>query len=85
MEFLRFIFSDRWIFFGFAALEALTIAGTLDLVKACKRNRKITVVRMGKSVHTTIENATKEEAKNAVLTADYKPDGEEEGQCANRK
>lgn len=52
-------------------------SGVIELVKACKRNRKVTVVKMGASVHTTIENATKDEAQNAVLSAAYAPNGEE--------
>jgi hypothetical protein len=34
---------------------------------------------MGRSIHTTIENATKDEAQNAVISAAYAPDGEEQG------
>lgn len=83
MEFLQFVFSSFWVWLGFVIMLLMIGGGLIELVKACKRGRKITVVRTGKSVHTTIENATKEEAKNAVLTADYKPDGEEEEQCAN--
>ncbi len=77
MEFLRFIFSSFWVWLGFLILVSMIGSGVIELVKACKRNRKVTVVKMGASVHTTIENATKDEAQNAVLSAAYAPNGEE--------
>lgn len=78
MEFLRFIFSSFWVWLGFLILVSMIGGGVIELVKACKRNRKVTVVRMGASIHTTIENATKDEAQNAVITAAYAPGGEEQ-------
>lgn len=77
MEFWRFIFSSFWVWLGFVILVSMVGSGVIELVKACKRNRKVTVVKMGASVHTTIENATKDEAQNAVLSAAYAPNGEE--------
>ena len=79
MEFLRFIFSSFWVWLGFVILVSMVGGGVIELVKACRRNRKVTVVRMGRSIHTTIENATKDEAQNAVISAAYAPDGEEQG------
>ena len=79
MEFLRFIFSSFWVWLGFVILVSMIGGGVIELVKACRRNRKVTVVRMGRSNHTTIENATKDEAQNAVISAAYAPDGEEQG------
>ena len=79
MEFLRFIFSSFWVWLGFVILVSMTGGGVIELVKACRRNRKVTVVRMGRSIHTTIENATKDEAQNAVISEAYAPDGEEQG------
>lgn len=78
MEFLQFIFSSFWVWLGFLILVSMIGGGVIELVKACKRNRKVTVVKMGASVHTTIENATKDEAQNAVLSAAYAPNGEEQ-------
>lgn len=79
MEFWRFIFSSFWVWLGFVILVSMIGGGVIELVKACRRNRKVTVVRMGRSIHTTIENATKDEAQNAVISAAYAPDGEEQG------
>ena len=78
IEFLRFIFSSFWVWLGFLILVSMIGGGVIELVKACKRNRKVTVVRMGASIHTTIENATKDEAQHAVLSAAYAPNGEEQ-------
>ena len=79
MEFLRFIFSSFWVWLGFVILVSMIGGGVIELVKACRRNRKVTVVKMGASIHTTIENATKDEAQNAVISEAYAPDGEEQG------
>lgn len=79
MEFWRLIFSSFWVWLGFVILVSMIGGGVIELVKACRRNRKVTVVRMGRSIHTTIENATKDEAQNAVISAAYAPDGEEQG------
>lgn len=74
----KFIFSSFWVWLGFVIMLLMIGGGVIELVKACKRGRKVTVVRMGASVHTTIENATKDEAQNAVITAAYAPNGEEQ-------
>lgn len=79
MEFLRFVFSGFWVWLGFMLLVSMVGGGVIELAEACKRGRKVTVVKMGASVHTTIENATKDEAQNAVLLAAYALDGKERG------
>lgn len=79
MVFLFYIFSNFWTWLGFVILVAEISGGVVELVKACKRNRKVTVVKDGEHIHTTIENATKDEAKNAVLSAAYTPNGKEQG------
>jgi len=73
MEFLRFIFSSFWVLCGFMALVALFFSGTIELVKACKRNRKVTAYRIGNRWHVQIENASKGEAQHAIISADYAP------------
>lgn len=51
----------------------------IELVKACKRNRKVTAYRIGDRWHVEVENATKDEAKSIMITAAYAPGGEEQG------
>ena len=66
MEFLRFIFSSFWVWAGFLVLVAVVLNGAAELVKACKRNRKITAYRIGERYHVTVENATRKDAAEAV-------------------
>ena len=66
MEFLRFIFSSFWVWAGFLVLVAVVLSGAAELVKACKRNRKITAYRIGERYHVTVENATRKDAAEAV-------------------
>ena len=66
MEFLRFIFSSFWVWAGFLVLVAVALSGAAELVKACKRNRKITAYRIGERYHVTVENATRRDAVEAV-------------------
>lgn len=73
MEFLRFIFSSFWVWLGFIILASLMVGGVLELVKACKRNRKVTAYRIGDRWHVEIENASKEEAEHAMISAAYAP------------
>lgn len=82
MGFWQFIFSSFWRWLGFIILVLIIGDGVIGLVKACKRNRKVTVVRMGASIKTTIEDATEGEAKNAIISAAYAPgeESEQEGQ-----
>ena len=79
MEFLRFIFSSFWVLLGFVILVSMTGGGVIELVKACKRNRKVTAYRIGDRWHVEVENATKDEAKSIMITAAYAPGGEEQG------
>lgn len=77
MEFLRFIFSSFWVWLGFIILVCVVGYELVELVKTCKRSRKVSVVRVGSSINATIENATKAEAQKAVITAAYMSNGEE--------
>lgn len=78
MEFLRFIFSSFWVWLGFVILVGTIGNSIVETVKACKRGRKVSVVKMGACVNTTIENATKDDAQNAVITAVCASGGEEQ-------
>lgn len=76
MEFLKFIFSSFWTWLGFlillsAAAGAVKYAleGLGELVKACKRNRKVEACRVGEHWSVSVENASKEDAMNALLAA----------------
>jgi len=77
MEFLRFIFSSFWVWLGFMILVSMVGGGMIELVKACKRGRKVTAYRIDKRWHVEVENATKDEAKSIMITAAYAPEGEE--------
>lgn len=66
MEFLRFIFSSFWVWAGFLVLVAVVLNGAVELVKACKQNRKITAYRIGERYHVTVENANRRDAAEAV-------------------
>ena len=79
MEFLRFIFSSFWVWLGFFILVSMIGGGVIELVRACKRNRKVTAYQIGGQWHVTIENATKKEAQNAVISAAYATRGEGQG------
>jgi len=67
MEFLRFIFSNVWVWAGFTILLSVIGDGLTGLVKVCKRNRKITGCRIGQHWHLDIENASKEDAQKALM------------------
>ena len=58
MEFLRFIFSSFWVWLGFFILLSMIGGGVIELMKACKRNRKVTGYRIGQRWHVQIENAS---------------------------
>ena len=77
MILLEFIFSSFWVWLGFTILVSMIGGGMIELVKACKRNRKVTAYRIGDRWHVTVENATKDEAQNAVISAAYAQNGEE--------
>ena len=77
MEFLRFVFSSFWVWLGFIILVSVAGSGVIELVRACRRDRKVTVVRMGTQVQMTVENATKEGVQNTAVSAAAVPEREE--------
>ncbi len=83
MEFLRFIFSSFWVWLGFVILLSLIGGGMLELVKACKRNRRATAYRIGQRWHVEVENASKEDVQQITISAAYAPDGEDTGEDSN--
>ena len=79
MEFLRFIFSSFWVWLGFTILLSLIGGGVLELVKACKRNRKVMAYQIGTRWHVEIENASKDDVRGVMVAAAYAPgDGNDE-------
>lgn len=67
MEFVRFIFSDIWIWLGCFAMLVFTLSGITSIIKAVKPNKKISVFPDkdgGQSA--VIENATLEDVKWVV-------------------
>ena len=83
MEFLRFIFSSFWVWLGFVILLSLIGGGMLELVKACKRNRRATAYRIGQRWHVEVENASMEDVQQITISAAYAPDGEDTGEDSN--
>ncbi len=71
MEFLRFIFSSVWVWAGFTILLSAIGDGLIGLVKACKRNRRITGYRIGQHWHIDIENASKGDAQKALVLMEH--------------
>lgn len=66
MEFLRFIFSSFWVWLGFIILICAIGSEMTGLVKACKHMRKITGYRMDERWHIEIEDASAEDARQAI-------------------
>ena len=58
MEFWRFIFSSFWVWLGFVILVSMVGGGVIELVKACKRNRKVSGYRVG---HPSMKEDAKRE------------------------
>lgn len=90
MEFLRFIFSSFWVWLGFVIMLLMIGGGVIELAKACKRNRKVKGYRIGQSWQVEIEDASKEDAQTAIMSAAYGggcagENGEEEEPCTNRE
>lgn len=83
MEFLRFIFSSFWVWLGFVILAATVGGGLAELIKACKRNRKVTRYRIGQRWHVEIENASAADVQQAIVSADYAPGSETEQEDQN--
>ncbi len=67
MEFLRLIFSSFWAWVGFVLLVGVVLNGTAEIVKACKRNRKVRLYKESGGWAIEIENATSGDAINATL------------------
>jgi len=57
MELIRFIFSSFWVWLGVVILVCTVCGYVVELVKALRRNRKITARRTEEQVTITIENA----------------------------
>lgn len=66
MELIHFILSDFSIWSRTVALVYLILFGMADLVKACKRNRKVSITHIGKEWHITVENASAKDIDVAV-------------------
>ncbi len=77
MEFLRFILSSFWVWLGFVILLSMIGGGVLELVKACKRNRKVTAYQIGTRWRVEIENASGDDVRGVMVSAAYGHGGEE--------
>ena len=73
MEFWRFIFSSFWVWLGFAILLSMVGGGIIELVKACKRKRKVTGYRIDGRWHIEIEDASAADVQQAIVSAAYEP------------
>ena len=82
MEFLRFIFSSFWVWLGFIIMLSMIGGGMIELVKACKRNRKVSGYRVGQRWKLDVEKASAEDAQNAFIAVTCAPgeEPEQEGQ-----
>ena len=69
MEFVRVIFSSFWAWLGFIILVSVIGGGVIELVKACKPNRKIKAYRIGNRWYFEAENVTRAEVEDAVTSA----------------
>ena len=76
MEFLRFIFSSFWVWLGFVILVSMVGGGIIELVKACKRNRKVSGYRVGQRWKLDVENASADDVQHAFIAVTCAPDGE---------
>lgn len=76
MEFLRFIFSSFWVWLGFIILLSMVGGGIIELVKACKRNRKVSGYRVGQRWKLDAENASADDVQHAFVAVTCAPDGE---------
>jgi len=63
----------EFLWLGFIILLSMIGSGVIELVKTCKRNRKVTAYRIGNRWHVQIENASKGEAQHAIISAAYAP------------
>lgn len=74
MEFLRFIFSSFWVWLGFIILVSMVGGGIIELVKACKRNRKVSGYRVGQRWKLDVENASADDVQHAFISVTCAPD-----------
>ena len=84
MALLRFLFSRFWVWLEFVILVVMIGGVLVALVKACKRNRKVTAYQIGERWHVEIENATEKDAHHVMISAAY-GHGEEDGECISQK
>ena len=69
MDFLQFIFSSSWVWLGFVILVSMIGGGMIELVKACKRSRKVTGYRVGENWRIEIEDASAADVRQTVVSA----------------
>lgn len=68
MEFLRFIFSSPWIYFGFLLLLCCILKYTVDLVKALRAKRKVHTLKASDGGWLVlVENATHNDVETAMV------------------
>ena len=68
MEFLRFIFSSFWVWLGFTILVSMVGSGVIELVRACRRERKVSGYRIGQQWRMEIEGASAADARSAFAS-----------------
>lgn len=66
MEFIKFVLSGFWVWLGFVVLVGLVLQQLVELVKACKKTRKVAMYRMGDVYRVEIENATNRDVEKAL-------------------
>lgn len=76
MEFLRFIFSSFWVWLGFIILVSMAGSGVIELVRACRRDRKVSGCRTGQQWRMEIEGASAKDARTAFASAVYEQEKE---------
>ena len=74
MEFLRFIFSSFWVWLGFMLLVSMVGGGVIELVKVCKRCRRISGYRVGQRWKLDVENASAADVQHAFISVEYAPE-----------
>lgn len=74
MEFLRFIFSSFWVWLGFMLLVSMVGGGVIELVKVCKRGRRISGYRVGQRWKLDVENASAADVQHAFISVEYAPE-----------
>lgn len=79
LELVKFILSGFWVWLGFVVLVCTVSGGIVEIIKACKRNRKVTAYRIGTRWHVTVENASKEDTITAMYAPGALTDGEGSG------